>query len=255
MATTGIAAELLHEGTTVHRKLCRAKHVDAATSINVDPFSIMGEVIQQAHVLIIDEISMQHKDVLEYVDRLVKSVTPRDDLRNVNFAGKVNLYFKIFTNFFYQVVILGGDWKQLTPVVPGGNSYANYLASVKTSDLFPHFSRWQLRVNHRLQADQFAYKNFLLKLGTGLLNDKQQRVQLPESICLNDPSELFDWIFPKRILDDPVNNWEEFADRVILSPLNKETLLINKEIMVLFCVMTHLIKLFRNTCLVLSKRI
>lgn len=96
MATTGIAAELLHEGTTVHRRLCKTKHVDAASQPSVSLSSVLADVINQAHVLIIDEISMQHKDVLEYVDRLLKSVAP-SHLKEISFAGKVYSIFSILS--------------------------------------------------------------------------------------------------------------------------------------------------------------
>ena len=70
----------------------------------------------------------------------------------------------------------------------------------------------------------------LLKVGTGLLNDNQQRIRLPESMCMSNMEELFEWIFP-QLLDAPLENWEEFSTRV-LSPLNKETLSISRMIMV-----------------------
>ena len=126
---------------------------------------------------------------------------------------------------------MGGDWKQLTPVVLGGNNYAQFVASVKNSDLFRDFARWQLRINHRLEAGQQYYRDFLLKVGTGLLNDNQQRIRLPESMCMSNMEELFEWIFPQQLLDAPLENWEEFSTRV-LSPLNKETLSISRMIMV-----------------------
>lgn len=127
---------------------------------------------------------------------------------------------------------MGGDWKQLTPVVLGGNNYAQFVASVKNSDLFRDFARWQLRINHRLEAGQQYYRDFLLKVGTGLLNDNQQRIRLPESMCMSNMEELFEWIFPQQLLDAPLENWEEFSTRVLLSPLNKETLSISRMIMV-----------------------
>jgi hypothetical protein len=36
-------------------------------------------------------------------------------------------------------VVLGGDWKQLMPVIPGGNDYAQFCASVKNSEFFKGF--------------------------------------------------------------------------------------------------------------------
>ncbi|KAL3085920.1 hypothetical protein niasHS_008962 [Heterodera schachtii] len=63
-----------------------------------------AELLRRTHGILIDEISMQHKDVLEF---------------NTPFAGKV--------------VILGGDWKQLAPVVPGGGHIDQLNASAFVS--------------------------------------------------------------------------------------------------------------------------
>uniref|UniRef100_A0A183C0C5 ATP-dependent DNA helicase n=1 Tax=Globodera pallida TaxID=36090 RepID=A0A183C0C5_GLOPA len=88
MATTGIAAELLYEGQTVHKRLCRAKHIDSSTPLNVDQESHFAEMLRNIDGMIIDEISMQHRDVLEYVDRLLRFVAPTDFLKSLPFAGK-----------------------------------------------------------------------------------------------------------------------------------------------------------------------
>uniref|UniRef100_A0A914H714 ATP-dependent DNA helicase n=1 Tax=Globodera rostochiensis TaxID=31243 RepID=A0A914H714_GLORO len=164
MATTGIAADLLYEGQTVHKRLCRAKHVDSSTALNVDYESNFAHMLRSIHGMIIDEISMQHRDVLEYVDRLLRSVAPKR-LENIPFAGKV--------------VVLGGDWKQLAPVIPGGGHLDQKNASVKSSSLFKHFKTIRLTANHRLQAGQGHYRNFLMRVGSGLLNNANLRIKLP----------------------------------------------------------------------------
>lgn len=90
MASTGIAAELLYGGATVHKRLCRQKHVDSSTQPFVDYRGQFADTLRKLHGIIIDEVSMQHKDVLEFVDRLFRSIaTPL--LKNVPFGGKVNL--------------------------------------------------------------------------------------------------------------------------------------------------------------------
>ena len=88
MASTGIAAELLLDGATVHRRLCRQKNVDSTTQPNIEYQSQSAEMLRKIHGIIIDEVSMQHRDVLEYVDRLFRFVAPRH-LSHIPFAGKV----------------------------------------------------------------------------------------------------------------------------------------------------------------------
>ncbi|KAL3115636.1 hypothetical protein niasHT_016554 [Heterodera trifolii] len=163
-ATTGIDAELLYEGQTVHKRICRRKHVNSSTPLNIDYDSRFAELLRRTHGILIDEISMQHKDVLEYVDRLLRSVAPTDYLRRIPFAGKV--------------IVLEGDWKQLAPVVPGGGHLDQLNASVKNSHIFNQFVTRKLRANHRLKAGQDSYRRFLLRVGTGKANTIDHRVQL-----------------------------------------------------------------------------
>ncbi|KAL3084144.1 hypothetical protein niasHS_008613 [Heterodera schachtii] len=117
-------------------------------------------------------ISMQNKDVLEFVDRLLRSVA-QDKLKEIPFAGKV--------------VVIGGDWKQLTPVIPGGSDRHQLEASVKNSTLFVSFTTVRLRANHRLLPGQHHYRAFLKRLGTGTINDSQGRVKLPSVMGAKRP--------------------------------------------------------------------
>ena len=87
MASTGIAAELLYGGATVHKRLCRQKHVDSSTQPFVDYQSSFVNILRKLHGIII-EVSMQHKDVVDFVDRLLRAVVPQM-LQNVLFGGKV----------------------------------------------------------------------------------------------------------------------------------------------------------------------
>uniref|UniRef100_A0A183BU32 ATP-dependent DNA helicase n=1 Tax=Globodera pallida TaxID=36090 RepID=A0A183BU32_GLOPA len=174
------------EGQTVHKRLCRAKHIDSSTPLNVDQESHFAEMLRNIDGMIIDEISMQHRDVLEYVDRLLRYVAPSDFLKSLPFAGKA--------------VVIGGDWKQLTPVILGGGNLDQLDASVKNSILFKHFTTRRLVANHRLQAEP-------------------------------DREQLLKSTFPAELLKNPLDNWEELAGRAILCPLNRETFELNGSIM------------------------
>lgn len=48
MASTGIAAEALLEGSTVHKRICRRRHVDASSASMIDPQSAYGQFLQQS---------------------------------------------------------------------------------------------------------------------------------------------------------------------------------------------------------------
>ena len=105
-ASTGIAALLLSSGTTAHRALSVPNDVDSSTAPRIKYESAFGKKLREAKLLIIDEVSMVNKDVLEYIDRTLNDLQPKDQP-------------KIEGNFGGKVVVLGGDWKQLLPVIEG----------------------------------------------------------------------------------------------------------------------------------------
>lgn len=92
----------------------------------------------------------------------------------------------------------------------------------------------RLTTNIRLEQDQKAFRNFLLKVGTAddSIMDTEGRVQLPKPMCLTERDELLKFVFPKHLLLDPLKNWEELAGCAILSPLNVDTLEMNELILV-----------------------
>lgn len=121
-ATTGIAAELLIEGSTVHRRFGVPNNLQIDDPVRIARHSAFAMVLDSAQVIIIDEISMHDRAVLEYIERTLRAISA--EFGDLPFAGKV--------------VVLGGDWKQLMPVIPGAGSEKQYLHSVKNSPLF----RW-----------------------------------------------------------------------------------------------------------------
>jgi hypothetical protein len=129
---------------------------------------------------------------------------------------------------------LGGDWKQLMPVIPGGSIQHQYVSSVKNSHLFRHFVTRRLYENIRLQPDQVAYRDFILSIGRGTRNDAEGRVRLPQRMCLRTRRELIDFVFPTNLLENPIDHSDELAGCAILSPLNTGTFEFNNMIMVIY---------------------
>ena len=103
-AISGIAAQLLPGGTTAHSlfglPIDMPKH-DAMSSIRAQ--EPRAEVLRRAVLILWDEVSMVPLAALDCVDRLLRDLT--GDSRP--FGGKV--------------LVLGGDFRQLLPVVPGAN--------------------------------------------------------------------------------------------------------------------------------------
>lgn len=93
-ATTGIASTLLIGGATAHSTFWVPVNLQANTTPKMDAEKYYAENLRKAELLIIDEISMMHKDVLLYIDRLLRDIAPANK-RQLPFGGKV--------------VVLGGE--------------------------------------------------------------------------------------------------------------------------------------------------
>ncbi|KAL3080522.1 hypothetical protein niasHS_013716 [Heterodera schachtii] len=167
------------------------------------------------------------------VEFCVSDCRPFSLINGQGFIQFLNAYSELIQiSINLKVVVLGGDWKQLAPVVPGGGHLDQLNASVKNSQLFSNFVTRKLLANHRLRPGQENYRNFLLRVGTGK-NNTDHRVQLKPSMCVATRNELLDFVFTKEMLEHPLDHEEQFGGCAILSPLNSETFELNNIIMVL----------------------
>ena len=86
-ASTGIAATVLDGGTTLHSAFWVPPDVNSETPPMVDAHKDYAQRIRETRCIIVDEISMLNREVLEYIDRLLQDVC-----RNARqFGGKIVL--------------------------------------------------------------------------------------------------------------------------------------------------------------------
>lgn len=92
-------------------------------NINKKQKLFLAELIVQADLLIWDEAPLNHKHVFEAVDRSFRDIMRQEDKNNLNkpFGGKT--------------VLLGGDFRQILPVLPGKGRADIVLASINSSYL------------------------------------------------------------------------------------------------------------------------
>lgn len=159
----------------------------------------------------------------------------------LNFCKIFGIYFS-----FLKIVIWGGDWKQLLPVIDNTDPMedeltAAYHASVKTTDWFTNniVQRHRLTRNMRLGDGQERYMRDLKCWGTGVSakfefgeHRTHYKEKLDTSMCVHSDEELINFVFGDA-LNDPMSNCDRLKGAAILCPLNKTTLSLNKEILVL----------------------
>ncbi|GFX95421.1 ATP-dependent DNA helicase [Trichonephila clavipes] len=146
VASSGIAATLIHGGKTAHSafKLPLNLHHSESVNCNISKQSDMAHVLREAKLIICDECTMAHKKVIEALNRTLQ------DIRGYNqIMGGLT-------------VLLSGDFRQTLPVVLRGTRADIVKACLKTSFLWPHIKVVSLRINMRvhLQHDLRAEKVF-----------------------------------------------------------------------------------------------
>jgi hypothetical protein len=210
-ASTGVAANLLPTGSTLHSALLVPRDVTAETRPKLESEPIKAR-LRRIDLLIVDEVSMLHRHVLEYVDRQLRDLWAHDNARrNMPFGG--------------VVVLLTGNWAQLKPVVPRGDENATREASIRMSELFTqNFTEFQLRQNMRVLPGERDHAEWLEQLGRGqnFHSIPARTVLIPEACRCNSAAELINFVFPPHLLNDPIANVEELRQGAILAP-HRET--------------------------------
>jgi hypothetical protein len=108
-----------------------------------------------------------------------------------------------------KVIILGGDFRQLLPVVPGANEPEHVANTVlhHPSMQEGYVTRFSLTTNMRLLhgagGEDTSHRDWLLRLSSGLLPVvtalRQHAVELPEHLCMPPGAaveHVVAWIFP-----------------------------------------------------------
>jgi hypothetical protein len=125
VAHTGIAATLLINGSTVHRQFCIPIATTGESSCKVAPDSEWEDRIKEADVIIWDEACMSDRRVICFSYKPSSVVHSLSYSEESHFLKVLQCVEKFLCElhptsqqaFGGKLVLLGGDWKQLLPVV------------------------------------------------------------------------------------------------------------------------------------------
>ncbi|KAL4555060.1 hypothetical protein LXL04_037671 [Taraxacum kok-saghyz] len=140
VASSGIASLLLPGGRTAHSRFRIPLDIDKDSCCAIDVGSELAELINIAELIIWDEAPLQHRHGFEAVDRTFRDVCRYHlpDAENKIFGGKV--------------VVLGGDFRQILPIITHGSRGDIVNASINMSQiLWRACTVFVLTTNMRLQ--------------------------------------------------------------------------------------------------------
>jgi hypothetical protein len=235
VASSGIAALLLPGGRTAHSRFkIPVEGLNRDSVCFVSRQSPEAALVWAADLIVWDEAPMMHKHVFEAVDRTFRDIMQRP---NELFGGKV--------------VVLGGDFRQILPVVPRGNRGQIVAASLKRSNIiWPHVRAFQLHENMRVsmlrqagdqqQAQELEdFAAFLKRVGDGTEQEYptvgESAIRIPPDMCCGGPQASVSDLIQEGYggLQDvgPGERAEYIIQRAILTPLNQHVDAINTQMM------------------------
>lgn len=222
VASSGIASLLLPGGRTAHSTFGIPILIKENSTCTIKQQSSKAELLIRSKLIIWDEAPMMHRYCFEALDKTMKSI-----LRSQKpFGGKV--------------VVLGGDFRQILPVIPRGSREDIVHATINSSKLWTHCTMLKLRTNMRLQQgltsnanDNKLFADWILKVGDGEAgqpNDEDEFIEIPPDMLIqqseNSITDLMEFVYPDLLLN--LHSSDFFQERAILAPTNESVYQINE---------------------------
>lgn len=232
VASCGIAALLLHGGRTAHSRFHIPLIVTEESTCDIKQGSHLAELLKKTSLILWDEAPMANRICFEALDRSLRDIlrSKGEDNSTKPFGG--------------MTVVLGGDFRQILPVVRKGRRTQIVNASIKRSYLWQHFHIFKLTRNMRLscisrdedeQKRTADFAQWILNIGDGKTTsaDGEEWIEIPDDLILKkggDPKEEI----VKSIYPNLVQNYKKrdfLEQRAILCPRNETAREINEFIM------------------------
>jgi len=164
VASCAIAALLIPGRRTTHSGFRIPTNITDESTCEIKQRTHLAELLKKTSVIIWDQTPMANRNCFEALDKSL-----RDILRFTNQNSNEK-------PFGAMTVVLGGDFRQILPVVPKGRREHIVSASVKHSYLWNHFEIFKLTENMRLtcmpndtekhkEVNEFA--EWILNIGYG----------------------------------------------------------------------------------------
>uniref|UniRef100_A0A1J3E1W6 ATP-dependent DNA helicase n=1 Tax=Noccaea caerulescens TaxID=107243 RepID=A0A1J3E1W6_NOCCA len=228
VASSGIASLLLEGGRTAHSRFAIPINPDDFTLCKMKSGSDLANMVKEAKLIIWDEAPMMSKYCFESLDRSLRDIV--GDVENRPFGGKV--------------MVFGGDFRQVLPVINGAGRSQIVLAALNSSYLWEHCKVLKLTKNMRLTRNNLSEKeandikefsDWLLAVGDGRIgepNDGEVLIDIPEELLITDADEPME-VISREVYGDPNLLLEKddpkfFQERAILCPTNDDVDMINE---------------------------
>ncbi|KAE8260490.1 hypothetical protein A4X13_0g301 [Tilletia indica] len=214
VASSGIAALMLEGGRTAHNRFKIPFTIFNDSVCSITAQSGDAALLRQAALIVWDEAPMQHRHVVESVDRLLRDIRHDES----PFGGIVTVF--------------SGDWRQTLPIIRGGSNADILSACLHKSALWTTIKLLSLTTNQRLlgafrstppemEAFLIAYNEWVMRIGDGTqAADEYSNIGIPDWMRLedDDPAKLIQAIYGD--LPNPHQYQSYWSQRAILHARN-----------------------------------
>ncbi|KAF5187279.1 Atp-dependent dna helicase pif1 [Thalictrum thalictroides] len=218
-ATSGIASIMMPGGRTAHSRFKIPIPTLPTSTCRISKQSDEGILLHETTLIIWDEATMAHRYTIEALDKTLRDLFHNDQ----PFGGKI--------------VVLGGDFRQVLPVVPRGTRSQAIDACITYSSLWDHVKLFHLTQNMRARTDSL-YSDMLMRIGNGsepyVVDDL---IRMPDEIVIPWEGEqsilqLINAVFPK--MSDNAYDRNYIMERAIITPKNNYVDQLNHQVLQLF---------------------
>ena len=183
VASSGIASLLLPGGKTTHSRFCIPILINEESTCNIPQGSLRARLLIETKLIIWDEAPMMNRLCFEAFERTLRDIMKSQNEENSKkpFGGKV--------------VVLGGDFRKILPVVKKGSRYDVVKSTINYSDLWKNCKVLKLNRNMRLSTTTCAqtatsikeFADWIMKIGNGETNldeNGEGIIHIPEDLLV-----------------------------------------------------------------------
>ncbi|XP_074337035.1 uncharacterized protein LOC141674212 [Apium graveolens] len=226
VTSSGIAATLMSGGRTAHSRFKIPIVLDEFSTCNISHNSDIAQLIKQTNLIIWDEAPMQHRYAFKCLDRSLKDIMKSID------PARYKMPFRGIT------VVLGGDFRQILPVIIYGDRANVVAACITRSKLWLICHIFLLTHNMRVRQGQSdpdsedlkLFAQWVLDIGNGqvpLLTDSnpliENQILIPSRFCElateNTVENMISSTFPDFSHNGTSSQY--LSERAILTPTNQ----------------------------------
>ncbi|RFU23627.1 hypothetical protein B7463_g12712, partial [Scytalidium lignicola] len=220
VASTGIAALLLPASCTAHSQFRILLELNESSVSSISKISRLATQLRKVDLIIWDEVPMQHKYCFEVVHRLFCDLQSVED-QDLLFGG--------------LLVILGGDFAQILPVVVGSTRADAVNACLQRSFIWSRLRKLRLRTNMRVQMGD-GEADFVRWIGSLPYNTAfNGPVSIPSTISTSVNLEaLINSVYPLALLQIAFRDYTAFRVKALLTTLNQTVKVLNETVMTRF---------------------